>query len=110
MVPGENLAYTRKLLAAYQRLEEHAAATLRIIEENIQKGMLSTAKLQLDLLARLLGEERPAAARHPRAQAIHQGEPPLLWPRGAARGSPTSSTTAAGGCQFRGSSRGGPRG
>jgi len=77
---AENLAYARKLLAAYQRLEEPAAATLRIIEENIQKGMLSTAKLQLDLLARLFGEERPAAARHHRAQAIHQGEPPSSGP------------------------------
>jgi len=79
-VAAENLAYARKLLAAYQRLEKHAAATLRIIEENIQKGMLATAKLQHDLLARLLGEERPAAARHHRAQAIHQGEPPSSGP------------------------------
>ncbi len=58
-----DLAYAGKLLAAYERLEKHAAATLEIIEESIQSGMPATAQTQLDLLARMLGEEREEAAR-----------------------------------------------
>ena len=57
------LRYARRLLGAYNRLEEHAAATLGIIEQSIRGGMQATAKTQLDLLAKLLGEERPEAAR-----------------------------------------------
>jgi len=58
-----DVAYARKLLAAYGRLEKQAAATLEIIEESIRSGMPATAQTQLDLLARMLGEEREEAAR-----------------------------------------------
>jgi len=54
--------YARKLQAAYRRLETHAAATLKIIEGTLGEGDVKTATLQLDLLAKFLGEERPAAA------------------------------------------------
>ncbi len=54
--------YATKLQAAYQRLEKHAAATLKIIEKTIAAGDVKTATLQLDLLATFLGEERPSAA------------------------------------------------
>ena len=61
--PVSDLAYARKLLAAHDRLERHAAATLKIIEHSIRNGMLATAQTQLDLLAKMLGEEREEAAR-----------------------------------------------
>ena len=35
-VADNDLKYARKLLDAYQRLEQHAAATLKIIEQSIQ--------------------------------------------------------------------------
>ena len=60
---ADHLAYARKLLDAYRRLEKHATATLKIIEKSIQDGMPATAQMQLDLLAKMLGEERPEAAR-----------------------------------------------
>jgi len=59
----QHKAYAEKLLAAYDRLEKHAAATLEIIEQSLGDGMPATAKTQLDLLAKMLGEERPEAAR-----------------------------------------------
>jgi len=59
----DGLAYARKLLAAYERMEKHATATLAIIQKSIADGMGATAKVQLDLLARFVGEERPEAAR-----------------------------------------------
>jgi len=62
-VSPQHRAYAEKLLAAYNRLEAHAAATLEIIEQSIDDGMPATAQVQLDLLARMMGEERPAAAR-----------------------------------------------
>jgi len=58
-----NLAYARRLMAAHERMERHAAATLKLIEKSIDEGMLATAQTQLDLLKRMLGEERPEAAR-----------------------------------------------
>jgi len=61
--PTAHLAYARALLAAHDRLERHAAATLKIIAHSIDDGMPATAQLQLDLLARMLGEEREEAAR-----------------------------------------------
>ena len=48
-VAADGLAYAKKLLAAHDRLEKHAAATLIIIEQSIQDGMLATAQTQLDL-------------------------------------------------------------
>jgi len=62
-VAADDLQYARKLLAAYERLEKHAAATLKIIEQSIADDRKATARLQLDLLAKMLGEERPEAAR-----------------------------------------------
>ncbi len=62
-VTADRLASAKKLLAAHDRLEKHAAATLVIIEQSIQDGMLATAQTQLDLLAKMLGEEREQAAR-----------------------------------------------
>ena len=62
-VSADDLRYARKLLAAYERLERHAAATLKIIEQSIADDRKATAQLQLDLLAKMLGEERPEAAR-----------------------------------------------
>jgi len=58
-----DLKYARKLLDAYKRLERHAAATLKIIEQSIEDDRPATAQTQLDLLAKMLGEERPEAAR-----------------------------------------------
>jgi len=58
----EHLAYAKDLLAAHDRLEKHAAATLKIIRKSIADGRRATAQTQLDLLARMLGEERPSAA------------------------------------------------
>lgn len=60
---AEQLAYARDLLAAYHRLQRHAAATLKIIQDNVRGGMTATARTQLDLLDGMLGEERPEAAR-----------------------------------------------
>ena len=68
-----NLTYAKKLLAAHDRLESHAAATLKIIEKTIQDGMPATAKTQLDLLAKMLGEERPEAARL--RKQVGEGDP-----------------------------------
>ncbi|MDP6502090.1 MAG: DUF6288 domain-containing protein, partial [Planctomycetota bacterium] len=61
--PPANLTYAKKLLAAHDRMEKQAAATLEIIEKSIADGMRGTAQKQLDLLARMLGEERDEAAR-----------------------------------------------
>lgn len=60
---ADETTYAKKLLEAYRRMEKHAAATLEIIEENVVKGDLQTARVQLDLLARFVGSERPAAAK-----------------------------------------------
>jgi hypothetical protein len=60
---AQQLEYARKLLAAYQRLERHAAETLKIIEQSIKDDRQTTAMLQLDLLTKMLGEERPETAR-----------------------------------------------
>ena len=59
--PG--VKYARKLLAAHDRIEKHAAATLEIIEKTIADGMPATAQKQLRLLANMLGEDRPAIAK-----------------------------------------------
>ncbi|MGB2819686.1 MAG: DUF6288 domain-containing protein, partial [Phycisphaerae bacterium] len=61
--PEARLTYARKLLAAHDRMERQAAATLKIIARSIEGGMHATAQTQLDLLARMLGEERAEAAR-----------------------------------------------
>ena len=66
-------AYARKLLAAYERMEKHATATLGIIEKSIADGKKATAAVQLDLLARMLGEERPKAAQL--RKKLGQGNP-----------------------------------
>ena len=55
--------YAQDLLAAYRRLEKQAAATMKIIDQSIRDGKLATAKVQLDLLKKMLGEERPEAAK-----------------------------------------------
>ncbi len=65
--------YGRDLLAAYDRLEKHASATLVIIEKSIEDGRLATAKTQLDLLAKMVGEERPRAAEL--RKRLGKGEP-----------------------------------
>ena len=57
----EHLAYAKGLLAAHDRLEKHAAATLKIIRKSIDDGRRATAQTQLDLLGRMLGQERPEA-------------------------------------------------
>jgi len=59
---SDGIKYAKKLLAAHDRLEKHAAATLKIIEQTIADGMPGTAQTQLRLLANMLGTERPAAA------------------------------------------------
>jgi len=59
--PG--VTYAGKLLAAHERLEKHAAATLKIIEQTIADGMPATAQRQLRLLANMFGAEHPAAAQ-----------------------------------------------
>ncbi len=61
--PQENVRYATDMLSAYERLEKHATATLGIVERNIADGRGQTAVVQLDLLAKMLGEERPAAAK-----------------------------------------------
>jgi hypothetical protein len=61
--PADDLKYAKQLLNAHQRLQQHADATLQIIEQTIQNGRPATAQTQLDLLAKMLGEEGPAAAR-----------------------------------------------
>jgi len=50
-------------LAESQTRELGGILTLAIIEQSIQDGMLATAQTQLDLLAKMLGEEREQAAR-----------------------------------------------
>lgn len=84
-VSSDELTYARKLLDAYRRLEKHAAATLDIIEQSIRDGNLATAQTQLDLLAKMLGEQRPEAARlrkqlgeGPLKDARIQKAPPLV--------------------------------
>jgi hypothetical protein len=54
--------YAEALAAAHNRMEQHVAATLAMIEGNITAKKLATAQAQLDALKRLVGEERPAAA------------------------------------------------
>jgi len=56
-------AYAKKLLAAHDRLEKHAKATLKIIEKTIADGKLGTAQTQLRLLANMVGARRPAIAQ-----------------------------------------------
>ncbi len=54
--------YAHALAAAYERMEQHAEATLAMIRRNIGQKKLATAQAQFDALNRLVGEERPAAA------------------------------------------------
>jgi len=61
--PQAEKAYAQKLLAAHERLEDHTDATVKIIEKSIAAGNLKTASLQLDLLAKLMGRDLPAAAK-----------------------------------------------
>ena len=56
-----NLAYVDGLLAAYQRLEKHAEATMAMVRENVKADALK-AQVQLEALGKLLGEERPEMA------------------------------------------------
>ena len=58
----EHRQYATKMLAAYKRLEHHAAATLKIIAKTIEAGDVKTAELQFDLLAKFVGKEQPEAA------------------------------------------------
>jgi len=74
---ADGVTYAKKLLAAHDRLEKHAAATLKIIAKSIDDGKPATAQKQLDLLAQLMGEERPEAARLRKLV----GEEPLKDPR-----------------------------
>ncbi len=69
--------YARKLLAAYERMESHASATLKIITKTIADGDVATATVQLDLLAKFVGVERPAAAalRHSLAGVKQRSQP-----------------------------------
>ena len=50
------------MLDAYNRMESHAAATLKIVKQTIRDGDTATAAVQLDLLDRMLGEARPESA------------------------------------------------
>ena len=68
--------YAKALLAAYQRTERHAGATLALAKANIQAKKLATAQAQLDALERLLGEERPAAAALRRSLGGRIADPP----------------------------------
>lgn len=54
--------YAKGMLAAHDRLEKHAAATRKIIERTIAAGDARTAQVQLDVLAKFVGQERPEAA------------------------------------------------
>ncbi|MHC4503377.1 MAG: DUF6288 domain-containing protein, partial [Planctomycetota bacterium] len=65
--------YAKGLLAAHDRMEKHARATLELVAKSIKDGLPGTAKAQLDALARLLGEERPEAAAL--REALGGGEP-----------------------------------
>jgi hypothetical protein len=58
----EHRWYATKLLEAQDRVERHAAATLKIIGQTIESGDAKTAELQLDLLAKFIGQERPESA------------------------------------------------
>ena len=55
--------YAAELLAAYQRLESHVAATLSFAEGNIRDGKTKLAREQLDALERMLGQPRPKIDR-----------------------------------------------
>jgi len=57
------VTYAKKLLAAHDRLEKHAVATLKIIEKSIADGMTATAHTQLRLLSNMVGARRPEIAR-----------------------------------------------
>ncbi len=74
-VPADHLAYAKDLLAAHDGLEKHAAATLAIIEKSIDDGEIATAATQLDLLAKMLGEERPRAAAL--RKSLGESRPPV---------------------------------
>ena len=58
----EHRWYATEMREAYGRLERHAGATLKIIARTIESGDVKTAELQLDLLAKFVGKERPEAA------------------------------------------------
>jgi hypothetical protein len=59
---AEQRAYAADLLAAYERLEKNAAATVTMILANIQRKDLARARVQFDALVKLLGEDRPELA------------------------------------------------
>jgi len=87
--PADHLKYAKDMLAAHDRLEKHAAATLAIIKKNIDDGMIPLAKTQLDMLAKMLGEERPQAAElrklaaESKTPAVKRQPPKLLLDGGA---------------------------
>ncbi len=88
----EGFRYARDMLAAHDRLERHATATLAIIGQSLDDGMLATADVQLDLLGKMLGEERPDAAKlrqrleelagGGKSQDAKREKPPLLINQG----------------------------
>jgi len=58
--PGQKgKGYAKALLATYRALEAQAAATIELIEGNIERGRPDVASKQLAALRILLGEERP---------------------------------------------------
>jgi hypothetical protein len=55
--------YARKLLAAYERMEANAAASIKVAEENIRRKRVYAAKNSLIALGHALGEQRPEIVR-----------------------------------------------
>lgn len=61
--PGiEHADYAKGLLAAYQRIEKHAEATVSMVKQNVEKENAFLASKQFEALKTLLGEERPKMA------------------------------------------------
>ena len=54
--------YAEQLLAAYERMENHAAAVISLAETNIGHQRLHMARQQIEGLEMMLGGERPATA------------------------------------------------
>jgi hypothetical protein len=83
--------YAKALLAAYQRQQQHVAATLKLAEANIKATRPAIAVDQLDALERLLGDETPAMAKV--RAALPAVVPKTKWPRRGKPGIVTPKTT-----------------
>jgi len=56
---GAGEPYAKLLREAYQRMERHVAATLKLVETNLAQDNAHRARQQIADLERLLGEQRP---------------------------------------------------